>query len=134
MSKVSESQQFADRLRGALDSAGVRASPTLVSDAFNLRFRGRSITLHTARNWLLGKVMPTQDKLRVLSEWLQVSPDELRFGRAPGKTYVFEMNDGPIEMGLADREMVDRYLSLNLEERKTIRDVVSAFVTAKSAE
>ena len=134
MLKVSESQQFADRLRGALDSAGVRASPTLVSDAFNLRFRGRSITLHTARNWLLGKVMPTQDKLRVLSEWLQVSPDELRFGRAPGKTYVFEMNDGPIEMGLADREMVDRYLSLNLEERKTIRDVVSAFVTAKSAE
>ena len=134
MSKVSESQQFADRLRGALDSAGVRASPTLVANAFNLRFRGRSITLHTARNWLLGKVMPTQDKLRVLSEWLQVSPDELRFGRAPGKTYVFEMNDGPIEMGLADREMVDRYLSLNLEERKTIRDVVSAFVTAKSAE
>ena len=134
MSKVSESQQLADRLHGALDSAGVRASPTLVANAFNLRFRGRSITPHTARNWLLGKVMPTQDKLRVLSEWLQVSPDELRFGRAPGKTYVFEMNDGPIEMGLADREMVERYLSLNLEERKTIRDVVSAFVTAKSAE
>jgi hypothetical protein len=43
------------------------------------------------------------------------------------------MNDGPIEMGLADREMVDRYLSLSLEERKTIRDVVSAFVMAKSA-
>ncbi len=134
MLKVSESQQFADRLRGALDSAGVRASPTLVANAFNLRYHGRSITPHTARNWLLGKVMPTQDKLRVLSEWLQVSPDELRFGRAPGKTYVFEMNDGPIEMGLADREMVDRYLSLPLEERKTIRDVVSAFVVAKSAE
>jgi hypothetical protein len=29
--------------------------------------------------------------------------------------------------------MVDRYLSLPLEERKTIRDVVSAFVMAKSA-
>jgi transcriptional regulator with XRE-family HTH domain len=98
MLKVSESQQFADRLRGALESAGVRASPTLVANAFNLRYRGRSITPHTARNWLLGKVMPTQDKLRVLSDWLQVSPDELRFGRAPGKTYVFEMNNGPVEM------------------------------------
>ena len=95
MLKVSESQQFADRLRGALESAGVRASPTLVANAFNLRYRGRSITPHTVRNWLLGKVMPTQDKLRVLSDWLQVSPDELRFGRAPGKTYVFEMNDAP---------------------------------------
>ena len=132
MLKVSESQQFADRLRGALDGAGVRASPTVVANAFNLRYHGRSITPHTARNWLLGKVMPTQDKLRVLSEWLQVSPDELRFGRGPGKTYVFELNDGPIEMGLADREMVDRYLSLPLEERKTIRNVVSAFVLARS--
>ena len=78
--------------------------------------------------------MPTQDKLRVLSDWLQVSPDELRFGRAPGKTYVFEMNDGPIEMGLADREMVDRYLSLPPEQRKTVRDVVSAFVLAALAD
>jgi hypothetical protein len=78
--------------------------------------------------------MPTQDKLRVLADWLQVSPDELRFGRAPGKTYVFEMSAGPVEMGLSDREMVDRYLSLSLEERKTIRDVVSAFVRANAAE
>ena len=134
MPKVTESQQFADRLRGALESAGVRASPTLVANAFNLRYHGRSITPHTARNWLLGKVMPTQDKLRVLADWLQVSPDELRFGRAPGKTYVFEMNAGPVEMGLSDREMVDRYLSLSPAERKTIRDVVTAFVRAKAAE
>ena len=134
MPKVSESQQFADRLRSALESAGVRASPTLVANAFNLRYHGRSITPHTARNWLLGKVMPTQDKLRVLAEWLQVSPDELRFGRAPGKTHVFEMNAGPIEMALADREMIDRYLSLSQTERKIIRDVVSAFVLAKAAE
>jgi transcriptional regulator with XRE-family HTH domain len=134
MPKVSESQQFADRLRSALESAGVRASPTLVANAFNLRYHGRSITPHTARNWLLGKVMPTQDKLRVLAEWLQVSPDELRFGRAPGKTYMYEMNAGAVEMSLADREMIDRYLSLSQAERKTIRDVVSAFVLAKSVE
>ena len=132
MLKVPESQQFADRLRSALESAGVRPSPTVVANAFNLRYHGRSITPHTARNWLLGKVMPTQDKLRILAEWLQDSPDELRFGRAPGKTYVFEMNAGPIEMGLADREMVDRYLTLSQAERKTIRDVVSAFVLAKA--
>lgn len=134
MPQKPESQQFAERLRSALESAGIRASPTVVANAFNLRYHGRSITPHTARNWLLGKVMPTQDKLRVLAEMLQVSPDELRFGRAPGKTYVFEMNTGPIEMGLADREMVDRYLSLSHAERKTIRDVVSAFVKASAAD
>jgi hypothetical protein len=44
------------------------------------------------------------------------------------------MNAGPVEMALADREMIDRYLSLSQAERKTIRDVVSAFVLAKVAE
>jgi hypothetical protein len=44
------------------------------------------------------------------------------------------MNNGPIEMGLADREMVDRYLSLPHEQRKTIRDVVLAFVMATLSE
>jgi len=82
----------------------------------------------------LGKVMPTQDKLRVLAEWLQVSPDELRFGRAPGKSFVFELNSGPIDVNLADRELIERYLSLSQAERKTIRDVVSAFVMAKLEE
>ena len=134
MTNTPESQQFADRLRSALESAGVRASPTVVANAFNLRFHGRSITPHTARNWLLGKVMPTQDKLRVLADWLQVSPDELRFGRAPGKSSAIDMASGQIDMGLADREMVERYLSLSQAERKTVRDVVSAFVRARSAE
>ena len=134
MPNVPESQQFADRLRSALDSSGVRASPTVVANAFNLRYQGRSITPHTARNWLLGKVMPTQDKLRVLAEWLQVSPDELRFGRAPGKSFVFELNSGPIDVNLVDRELIERYLSLSQAERKTIRDVVSAFVMAKLEE
>jgi transcriptional regulator with XRE-family HTH domain len=134
MSNTPEPQQFADRLRSALESAGVRASPTVVANAFNLRFHGRSITPHTARNWLLGKVMPTQDKLRVMADWLQVSPDELRFGRAPGKSSAIDIASGQIDMGLADREMVERYLSLSQAERKTVRDVVSAFVRARPAE
>ena len=133
MPPIPEAQQFAERLRSALDGIGVRPSPTVVANAFNLRYHGRSITPHTARNWLLGKVMPTQDKLRVLAEWLQVSPDELRFGRGPGKTWVFELNAGPIEMGLADREMVGRYLSLAQVDRKTVRDVVLALVLAAAA-
>jgi transcriptional regulator with XRE-family HTH domain len=77
---LTETQSFAARLRQSLENSGVRTSPTVVANEFNLRYWGRSITPHTARNWLLGKAIPTQDKLRVLAEWLQVSPDELRFG------------------------------------------------------
>ena len=83
MSKASqliETSAFSERLRLALQGVGVRPSPTLVANEFNLRYWGKSITSHTARNWLLGKSIPTQDKLRVLADWLHVSPDELRYG------------------------------------------------------
>jgi hypothetical protein len=53
-SKQIENQAFAERLRQALKGIGVRPSPTLVANEFNLRYWGKSITSHTARNWLLG--------------------------------------------------------------------------------
>ncbi len=107
----------------------MRPSPTVVANEFNLRFWGRSITPHTARNWLLGNSLPTQDKLRVLAEWLQVAPDELRFGRAPGKTRVQE-GDPTDDLNLADREMMSRYLTLAPTSRRTVRDVVIALAVA----
>ena len=132
---VSETQGCADRLRHALDSAGIRPSPTLVAHEFNLRYWGKSITPHTARNWLLGKSLPMQDKLRVLADWLQVSPDELRYG-APAmeiKPQDRAMADNESHaLSMQDREMLKRYLSLAQENRKTVRDVVTALALAAS--
>lgn len=108
MATSTETEGFARRLKQALDGVGVRASPTFVANEFNLRFWGRSITPHTARNWLLGKAIPTQDKLRVLADWLQVSPDELRFGRAVEMVKVDEATAGPADLNMADREMLSR--------------------------
>ena len=69
--------------------------------------------------------MPTQDKLRVLADWLQVSPDELRFGARDMRHE--NLSDTPHErLNLADREMLLRYLALPQADRKTIRDVVEA--------
>lgn len=130
MVTTNESEAFAERLRRALDGCGVRQSPTLVANEFNLRYWGRSITPHTARNWLLGKSIPTQDKLRVLADWLQVSPDELRFGR-PGGTVKASTPD-QAGLSMADREMVSRYLGLDVNERKTVREVVTALSLASS--
>lgn len=65
MSKASqliETQAFAERLQLALKGVGTRPSPSLVANEFNLRYWGESITINTARNWLLGKSIPTQDK------------------------------------------------------------------------
>lgn len=130
MGTTNETEAFAERLRRSLDGCGVRQSPTLVANEFNLRYWGRSITPHTARNWLLGKSIPTQDKLRVLADWLQVSPDELRFGRSGGAVKVPEPTAGSASLSMPDREMVTRYLGLDVNDRKTVREVVTALFLA----
>ena len=131
-SQLIETEGFADRLRLALKGVGIRPSPTLVANEFNLRYWGKSITPHTARNWLLGKSIPMQDKLRVLAEWLHVSADELRFGSlAP----TFKSQEAGVDMSvltMQDRDMLARYMTLSLADRKTVCDVVVALAVAAS--
>ena len=135
MSKASqliETQAFAERLRLALKGMGMRPSPSLVANEFNLRYWGKSITANTARNWLLGKSIPTQDKLRVLADWLHVNPDELRYGTL---TSAFKVQDSATDMAvltMQDRDMLARYITLPLEDRKTVCDVVAALAVAAS--
>jgi transcriptional regulator with XRE-family HTH domain len=133
MATSTETEAFAHRLKEALEASGVRASPTVVANEFNLRYWGRSITPHTARNWLLGKSIPTQDKLRVLAEWLQVSPDALRFGGPRTSTRISESDASFEQLDMADREMVHRYLALTVGDRKTVREVVTALSIAAIA-
>jgi len=88
-----------------------------------------------ARNWLLGKSIPMQDKLRVLADWLQVSPDELRYGALAMETkpqYRAMADNESHALNRLDREMLKRYLSLAQENRKTVRDVVAALALAAS--
>jgi transcriptional regulator with XRE-family HTH domain len=133
MATTSETEAFAQRLKQALEGSGVRASPTVVANEFNLRYWGRSITPHTARNWLLGKAIPTQDKLRVLADWLQVSPDELRFGGPSAGSRTSEADANFERLDMADREMLHRYLALTVGDRKTVREVVTALSIAAIA-
>ena len=133
MATASETEAFAQRLKKALEGSGVCASPTVVANEFNLRYRGRSITPHTARNWLQGKSIPTQDKLRVLAEWLQGGPDALRFGGLNFGGRTSEADASFEQLDMADREMVHRYLALTVADRKTVREVVTALSIAAIA-
>ena len=78
----------------------------------------------------MGNSMPTQDKLRVLAEWLQVSPDELRFGKALAAVQQNPCDPLQTSLNMADREMLMRYLALSIAERKIVRDVVQALCLA----
>ncbi|WP_225984484.1 hypothetical protein [Noviherbaspirillum aerium] len=76
-----ERMQFSKRLQQSLDRAGqVHDSPTALARFFNSRYDGQRITVHAARKWLVGEAIPTQEKLRVLAQWLEVPLDWLRFG------------------------------------------------------
>jgi transcriptional regulator with XRE-family HTH domain len=131
VSTLTETQSFALRLRQSLEDSGVSTSPTVVANEFNLRYWGRSITSHTARNWLLGKAIPTQDKLRVLAEWLQVSPDALRFGQPHASLQVSEHSMSEQGLNMVDKEQMIRYLALPMADKKTVRDVTTALTLAR---
>lgn len=84
---MDEKKAFSQRLVAALKKAGVTAtSPTRLAVEFNLRHRGRPMTTQGVHRWLSGTAIPSQDKIRTLAEWLNVSPEGLRFGDAGKKT------------------------------------------------
>ena len=71
---------FSKRLIWALDIQGVPHSPTIVQREYNSRSNQPPVTTHAARKWLMGEAIPTQDRIQVLAEWLNVSASWLRFG------------------------------------------------------
>ena len=103
-----------------------------MANEFNLRYWGKSITSHTARNWLLGHSIPMQDKLRVLAEWLHVRADELRFGSLAPPIKSSNASLDPSSLTMQDRDMLAKYTALSVADRKTVCDVVFALAVAAS--
>ncbi|MBU3710183.1 MAG: hypothetical protein FGM21_00235 [Limnohabitans sp.] len=124
---LTEAQKFSQRLRTAMQDSGYKPSATVLANEFNLRYWGNSITTHAARNWLIGISLPKQDKLRVLSDWLHISPNDLLFGpdHAPTRLPLMEALV-PDELNLADHQMVKRYMALSVEHRRVVREMVAA--------
>ena len=88
MNSTNERESFSERLQQALKNAHYSPdSPTRLAREFNIRFEGRPITVHAARKWLVGEAIPTQEKLRMIAQWLGVPADWLRFGgpETPGE-------------------------------------------------
>lgn len=82
-----ERARFQARLAKTLQRCGyTHDSPTVLAREFNFRFSGRPVTIHAARKWLVGESIPTQDKLRILAQWLGVTAEWLRFGDAAQDT------------------------------------------------
>ena len=121
---------FAARLEQAMAAKSIKLSPTVLGNLFNSVFDGRAVTPHTARNWMLGKCMPTQEKLVCLANLLDTSPEQLRFGRSIEKTLIAKFGDGLAEVANVDQQFFRRYLALTESQRRMVRDVVGEFKSA----
>jgi hypothetical protein len=115
-----ESQAFAARLRHAMKEAGLKSSATQLADAFNMRYWGEGITPHAARNWMIGASIPKQDKLKTLSDLLQISPHDLLFGPQTSSMPLNEPTQSQ-SLGMCDTEMMRQFMRLNAEHKRLVR-------------
>jgi len=127
-----ESEAFAARLRHAMKEAGLKSSATQLADAFNMRYWGEGITPHAARNWMIGVSMPKPDKLKTLSDVLQISPQDLLFGPSHPHLSVREPHQAA-PLGMGDTEMLRQFMNLTAEHKRMVRHWVKLAHLAQAA-
>lgn len=114
--------------------AGMKPEPAVLERNFNLRYFGKPITLHGVRKWLIGESIPPYDKIIVLAEMLNISPEELTFGleiKQQIKETHARWDEG---IGYQEREIFEAFLALPTPQRKIVREVIQTFAKAFPAE
>jgi transcriptional regulator with XRE-family HTH domain len=122
MTSTDERMQFSERLQQALRSAEYSPdSPTQLAREFNTRFTGQPVTVHAARKWLMGESIPTQEKLRSLAKWLNVTAEWLRFGTASA-------NNSNSSLNSSDAKIIASLRQLNEENRQLVFEFIRLLV------
>jgi CheY-like chemotaxis protein len=129
-----ERAKFQARLAKALQFAGYsHDSPTQLAREFNFRFSGQPVTIHAARKWLVGESIPTQDKLRILAQWLGVTAEWLRFG----DTEYPEISEPARQAPAANSDeakLLAKLLELDPYHRRLAHDFVSMLALNNSSD
>jgi transcriptional regulator with XRE-family HTH domain len=117
--------EFAERLQQAMAAKSIKYSPTTLMRLFNEEFDGKAVTPHSVRNWMIGKSMPTQDKLRCLANVLDTSIEVLCYGRYSEKTLMISNQDGiETELSVSQQQLVRKYIMLSASQKKLVSDLV----------
>lgn len=129
MNSSNERESFSVRLQEALKNAHYSPdSPTRLAREFNIRFDGRPITVHAARKWLVGEAIPTQEKLRMLAQWLGVPAEWLRFGGSENPGVNGETGGGLSRFESADVKLVADLQRLDEHHRQIAREFIRMLV------
>ena len=74
-----EKNGFSSRLKTALKLAGLDSfSHAHLANRFNLRHPNTSVSAQAFHYWLIGRSIPTPDKIETLAKWLNTSPEWLQ--------------------------------------------------------
>jgi transcriptional regulator with XRE-family HTH domain len=131
---MNEKIEFSKRLRAAMLDAGFSVSASVLEHNFNLRWPGRSVSNQAAWGWLNSRAIPTQDKIQVLAEWLNIQPEVLRFGTEVRQSIDQRNQRWDAGVGHLERETFDAFLQLPAAQRKVIREVILTFAKANVAD
>jgi len=118
---------FARRLAAALLAASQPVGASTLARAYNLRTDGPPVTVHGVRKWLKGEAIPTQHKILVLSQWLNVHPSWLRFG-APADGNNEAVFSGQKQISNEHLTLIDDIKSLSKPAQVVIRDVIDSLL------
>jgi hypothetical protein len=128
MALVDEKQGFSKRLAECLKRADRAADgPAAIAREFNLRYEGTPVTVQAVRKWLGAQALPSQDKIRALALWLEVSPHWLRYGEgetAPARQLRQETAAYRADAGWISK----KYESLNDSHKRMIAELVVALL------
>ena len=108
---------FSLRLCNTLYGAGWKnLSPTRLTKEFNWLAGESSVSLHSARKWLAGGAIPTQARIVVLANWLDVNAEWLRFGtqsalRTPTQ---FDSQDSKLLAGVSHLTKIQKQLARDM--------------------
>jgi hypothetical protein len=133
MNSSSEQENFSKRFRQALRNADYSPdSPTQLAREFNIRFSSGHVTPHAVRKWLVGESIPTQDKLRILANWLGVTAEWLRYGsehqHGDDAPKAGETGDCPERFPSADVKLLSDLSRLDKHYQMIAREIIRMLV------
>jgi hypothetical protein len=120
---VDERNSFSERLRATLRDNKMSLKPAAFARGFNLRADTLAVTPHAARKWLVGEAIPAQERMLILSRWLNVSAAWLRFGARD------EQSMGPAEVSsMSDFEaaLMQDILALTHPSQRVVQQLVAS--------
>jgi transcriptional regulator with XRE-family HTH domain len=124
-----EKQGFSRRLRETLKRAGVDAGgPAALAREFNLRYDGTPVTVQAVRKWVSGNSLPSQDKIRALALWLEVSPQWLRYGEGEAAPAARSLRQDPASYRADAAWLSRKYEALNDAHKKMIVELTIALL------